>query len=209
MSSSAESSWTSLSEATSPELFEGSRSNPYIIRVDTNFPERHREFDVEYVDRIQHGEYVRQGYHIRANVSVADAGLFEATMFTGNGLNDRAMLIKGPCRSSWHSQVDEYHRRSGFCENTKEKHANTKDVIKTDESRWFHYWLLIFPVGIVLDNVILSGDPIHITMERIGVKNTIDGTDFRSSFVYWRIAKREGGFRKKQAKKESVSDMFA
>jgi hypothetical protein len=200
---------SSASKATSEASFEGSRSNPYVINVDTRWPERHREFDVEYADRIQHGEYVRQGYHIRSNVSVADAGQYEATMVKGNGLDDRAVLIKGPCRSSWHAEVEDYHRRSGFCENTKELHTNTVDAIKMDEARWFHYWLLIFPEEVVLDNVILSGDPIHVTMGRIGVHKDIGGTECRSSFVYWRIAKREGGFRKKQAKKESISDMFA
>jgi hypothetical protein len=57
--------------------------------------------------------------------------------------------------------------------------------------------------------VILSGDPMHVTMERIGVHKNVGGTECCSSFVYWRITKREGGFRKKQAKKESVTDMFA
>ena len=183
-------SWTSLSEATSEASFVGSRSNPYIIKVDTRWPERHRNFDVKYVDRIKHGEYVRQGYHIRSNVSVADATLFEATMFAGNGLKNRSVLIKGPCRSAWHNEVEDYHRRkAGFCENTKEKHGNTADAIKIDEIRRWHYWLLIFPEDVVLDNAVISGDPIHVTMERIGLKKSVGGKECRSSSVYWRIAK--------------------
>jgi hypothetical protein len=94
---------TSLSEVTSEASLLGSRLNPYIINVNTKYPKRDINFDIDYVDwiqqgveRIQHGDFVRQGFHIRSNVSVSDAALFEATMFNGrNGhvLNDRAVVV--------------------------------------------------------------------------------------------------------------------
>jgi hypothetical protein len=145
---------------------------------------------------------------MHANVSVADAALFEAMMFTTDGHRDWAMLIKGPCCSSWHITVEDYHQHSVFCENTKEKHLNTMEAINMDKARWFHYWLLIFPENVVLDNVIILGDPIHVVMERIGMKKDVNGTECRSSFVYWSISKWDGGFHKKQRPRRKLSVIY-
>jgi hypothetical protein len=199
------------SDASSDEKsFKGSKANPHIINVDTRWPERHHGFDIEFIDRIEHLDHILQGYHIRRNVSVADAANFEATMFTTDGLKDRAVLIKGPSRSSWYSDVDVYHRRADHCENTKEKHASTVEAIQKDEGRWFQYWLLIFSKDVVLENSVLSaGDPMNVKVGKIGVRKDIDGNTCLSSFVNWRIAVRGGGFRKTWIPEESVSDMFA
>lgn len=69
--------------------------------------------------------------------------------------------FKGPSRSSWYSNVDDYHCR-GFCDETKDSHTSTASKIKANKERGVQHHLLVFEEAVTLDNVIISGDPIHV-----------------------------------------------
>ena len=53
---------------------QGTKFNPHIIHVNANFPESHREFDIEKIDRFEKAGWVVQGYHIRKDVGASDKG---------------------------------------------------------------------------------------------------------------------------------------
>jgi hypothetical protein len=194
---------------TSETSFEGSKLNPHIIYVQPEWPERNREFDIEFVNRIKHGDYTRSGFHIRTQASIKDINIWSASMYQESGYENRAVLVKGPSRSHWLNNVDDYHRRTGFCNETKETHLSTVSKIATNEDRQVKFWLLIFNEDVTLDNVIFSGDPIHVDKKSIGLKEVVDGIDCVTSFVYWIIAKKHGGFRSSEALDESVPSLFA
>jgi hypothetical protein len=174
---------------------------PISSQVDPEWPERHQEFDVEYVQRIKHGDYVRSGYHIRTEVGLKDKDLWSAVMYQGAGFENRAVLVKGPCRSFWYDKIEDYHRR-GFCNETKDSHISTLSKLANNEDRRFQHWLLIFKEDVTLDNILFSGDPIHVQKKSIGLKETIETIKCRSSMLYWVITKRHGGFRRKEEKKD-------
>jgi hypothetical protein len=88
-------SWNS-GVSTSASLQEGSKMNPSVINIDVKHPERNREFDINFVEQMKHGDYIRKGYHIRVNAGVMDMDLWEARMYQGEGYNNPVILVKGP-----------------------------------------------------------------------------------------------------------------
>jgi hypothetical protein len=153
--------------------FLGSRANPHIIHVDPEFPKRHREFDIEFVQRMKHGDYSRSGFHIRTEVGLEDPDLWSAAMYQEAGYTNWAVLVKGPSRSCWYGNVEQYHRRA-FCTETQVTHASTVSKLAYDKNdRRDQYWLLVFKEDVVLDNVIFSGDPVDVEKKSIGLKKDI------------------------------------
>ena len=116
-------------------------------------------------------------------------------------------LIKAPSRSSWFDNVADYHRR-GLCAQTKDAHSSTASKIRIDPDRGVQYHLLVFDEGVVLDNGVLSGDPLIIKKSTIGLRETVNEIEFRSMMIYWVIAKRDGGYRATEETEETVADMF-
>jgi hypothetical protein len=187
--------------------FLGSRANPHIIHVDPEFPERHREFDIEFVKRMKHGNYSRSGFHIRTEVGLEDPDLWSAAMYQEAGYTNRAVLVKGPSSSCWYGNVEQYHRHA-FCTETQVAHASTVSKLAYDKNdRRDQYWLLVFKEDVVLDNVIFSNDPVDVEKKSIGLKKDIRGVECRSSMVYWVIAKKHGGFRRKEERKDTFEGM--
>lgn len=138
--------------------FAGSKSNPYILHVDSNYPERNREFDIHHMDTIEHGDFHRSGYNIRVKTYITDVPFWSAQM--QNGIpdhEDRAILVKGPSRDATHDLIDEYHRKLD-CAHTKDAHSKTSIAISQAPERQVSYWLLLFKEGVKLDNVVFSGD---------------------------------------------------
>jgi len=190
-----------------PVSNEGSRDNPYIINVNVTNPEGNREFDIQEVDKILHNNWARQGFHIRTHIGVHDKKYWNATMYRERPeLEDRAILVTGRCRPSVYDEIDEYHRKQYSCQATKTKHRNTAGEIKQDPGRLFKHWLLIFPEGIVLDNVIISGDHRDILMKSIGVKEKKEDNTSCTLFVNWVVALRDGGFRAKASDDDDEED---
>ena len=92
--------------------FEGSKNNPYIQHVNSDFCERNREFDIHHMDTIAHGDFDRSGYSIRVKTFVTDGYLWSAQMYTkAPGYEERAILVKGPSRDATHDLIEEYHRK--------------------------------------------------------------------------------------------------
>lgn len=174
---------------------EGSRNNPYIIHVNVRQPEANREFCIQEVDKILHNNWARKGFHIRTHVGLDDKKYWSASMYRDNpSIEDRAVLIKGRSRPSCYDMTDDYHRKANACYATKTKHRNTTSQIKNDPERFYKHWLLIFPEGLVFDNVIISGDHHDILINSIGVREKNEKHSTNTKFVYWVIALRDGGF---------------
>jgi hypothetical protein len=88
-----------LSHPINISSFLGSRANPHIIHVDPEFPERHWEFDIEFVERMKHGDYSRSGFHIRTKVGLKDPDLWSAAMYQEAGYTNWALFLeKSNCR---------------------------------------------------------------------------------------------------------------
>jgi hypothetical protein len=200
---------TSSSASSDPSGMNGSKANPWIIYVDCGLPERNREFDIEYVPSINHGKYVRPGFHIQTNTSHKDQTKWSASM-----VDSRRVLIKGPSRSDWFNHLGSFHRRDE-CQTTKDRQTETSQAIKKNEDRQIQYWLLIFDATVTLDNVILSGDPIRVTKNKIAITADLrpeaDGTKVvaLTVMVYWKIAMRDGGYlREEEDDDDSLSDLM-
>jgi hypothetical protein len=167
--------------------------NPRVILVDSTHPERNADFDIQYVRGIEHEGYKRNGFHIRITIAPLDRDIWSATMYTDNPtLANRAILVKGPSRSSWYKEFESFSKKIQ-CDATAEYHEETVGKIDRDEDRQFAYWLLVFPEGTFLDNVILSGDQINVKKKVIGVVNVIDGIEYRCITSNWRVSDKFGG----------------
>jgi hypothetical protein len=122
---------SSVDESSDISKMIGSKFNPHVINVNIEYPEMNLMFDVQFVKDFKHGDFVRSGFHIRAQTSVKDIDTWAATMYQGPGYeNHSAVLIKAPSRSSWFDNVADYHRRTGYCKETKEAHVTTASMIK-------------------------------------------------------------------------------
>ena len=164
----------------------GTKLNPHIISVDTRFPEAHREFDVEEVDRIEHEHWAVKGYHIRTDVGCNDKKEWVAKMVKYNGEENKAILIKGKTRKSCYSELTTYHHQDTL-KFVKEKHLKTKMQLKERADRDYSFWLLVFPKDVILDNSILSGSNKTVMMKTSGTSEIKGTRNFLTPFVYWQI----------------------
>lgn len=178
----------SFASLTEHEMYrEGTKNNPFVIKVDPNYPESHREFDVEKIDRMEHNTWVFQGYHIRVDVGLLDKRHWEAKMINSvEGYQNRSILVKGVSRKSFYGENESYHHQVGFCVHTKEQHQHTTAKIKADPDRFNQYWILLFPEE--LDNAILSGNNRLLLKYTTGVLEAKGAVTSRVPFVYWKIA---------------------
>lgn len=123
---SASTGWDSLSmtDTFDPETMsltsDGTKEKPFVIFVDNEYPERHREFDIQYVEDVEHNQYMRNAYHIRKEVAIQDREKWCATIPHGRypHLAGRIVQIRGPSRSFWFSSPKYYHdaAKSQVCE---------------------------------------------------------------------------------------------
>ena len=76
--------------------FRGSRANPVDVDVNHHFPERNNIFDIQFVPRIEHNGWARQGYHIRTAIGIEDDKHWSARMDPAE--ETRSILICGRSR---------------------------------------------------------------------------------------------------------------
>jgi hypothetical protein len=175
----------------------GSKTNPNIILVNKEFPERNGEFDVQYVQGIALEGSKRNGWHIRIRISMQDSKLWKAVVYFGSdpALAYRTILIKGPSREGWLTEHAAFGKKIQ-CAATTEYHQETVTQIALADDRKVKYWLLVFPEGTYFDNVALSADPFRINMNVHGIVQTHDGSkrnEFRTVTANWRIVDKFGG----------------
>lgn len=188
---------------------EGSKTNPYIINVNVAYPECNREFDITFVQGMEHKSYLRDGFHIRKNVSIKDRELWHAKM-CHHGEGDEsldAIMVTGPSRDFWMFR-EEYHRKL-TCTPTKHAHAASSNSIMLNADRQISYWKLIFPMDIKLSNVIFSGDQEHIKKEMVGMKCVEGSETYSACVVFWRVADLTVGRLIEAEKETSVADLFS
>lgn len=175
----------------------GTYENPWIVPVDTEEPERTRDFEVVYVNQIRVQNHQRAAFHIRKMIEVDDRGLWEATIpfelsQENTKFRNRCVLVRGPSRPSWFRTNDQYHR-AVTCQATADAHAALQLEIEADDSRrGISYWLIVFPPSILLDNRIISGDPEKVNMATIPMKKDIGNTEIKAMAASWVVAVQGG-----------------
>ena len=179
----------------------GTKEYPYIVMLNNALPERNMGFEVSLID-IQHNNYMQKAYHIRKIVSVPDEEEWTATIPVEEypELAKRAVLVVGPLQDFWYQCAKHYHQNNLFCNNTKTAHTALETKIKeAHDTRKYAYWLLVFPKGSELENIIFSADEIDIKREENHMEapikvydeedELVDGT-LLGLDVSWRVALR-------------------
>ena len=115
-------------------------------------------------------------------------------------LAKRAILIRGPSQSHWYGTSVYNEDVKNLCNRTGLVQKSEQSAIPSSLDRKYSYWVIVFPEGVVLENLTLSGNETHIskgTLDMIGMI-TFDGPsvpasekkyhEFLGTDVYWRIA---------------------
>ena len=123
-------------------------------------------------------------------------------------LKDRAVLVKGPCQNSAFFELDNYHRRN-WSAGTKNCHVNAVKGIMESPERQYQYWLIVFPIGVILDNVILSGDPGEVSKRSIFVTEKYETVESKTLFLNWVISCRDGGYSARREAQGTLADDLA
>jgi hypothetical protein len=177
----------------------GTKENPIVIAVNTTSPELNVIFDIERVEQMKKDGWVYNGFHIRALSFEPDVQYYEATMCTKyDQYEGRAILISAPSRSFLLSLLGGYHAVVG-CPSTLTAHNVTKEALSDVGSpRKKQWYLLVFPLGILLNNAVFSNGAELIEKKVVKLTvaaNTVTGVVDSLSFtpVYWCIAEHGTG----------------
>jgi hypothetical protein len=192
--SSAPFSWSSYQN--------GTQKNPWIIMVDIEYPERNREFDIQFVENMKRGKYERNGFHIRVTVAALDFKKYSATLPPQSQYpaeyKKRIIIVKGPSHNAWYKNYKLYHAAGNKvnCTSTAKSHKQTTLKIGKDLERQEVYWLLVFPSCIQLANQVFSDDEFVVPIGKNALINlaaeNISKQDLRQLTLFWKIAV-EGG----------------
>jgi hypothetical protein len=172
----------------------GTKQDPMIIIVDKNFHEHHREFFIHHLPSFVHEGYSREGWKVWISTYWRDRKLWSMMIYqsTHVDLANRSVMVKGPSRPCW-AGMDAKWKEKLNCTATTQQCAAATKAVQQDESRHFKYWLIVFPEGTHLDNVILSGDPFKVKGKIKGIMEEIGGNEHRYHTMNWKIADRNGG----------------
>jgi len=152
----------------------GTKENPFHVAIDPDFPERNvGGFFVQHVEKMRHGNYERNGFHIRSLTCPSFKDWLGCIPDNPpDELFGRVIEIRRPSLPVFFKNNDHYHRKEPVCERTVDAHKATLTDIKQDVSRRFLYFWLIFPPGTVLDNRVFSKD--DTILETNGLGLTVD-----------------------------------
>jgi hypothetical protein len=194
---------------------DGTRERPWIVPINPEYPEQNiAGFFVQPVEKMTHGRYERNGFHIR---TVGDTN-FKKWLATipqnvDPGLQDRVIQFRKPSVSPFFKDNESYHEEID-CLATKNANNGTMIAIEeVEERKWLYLWL-VFPNGTVLDNRVFSSDDEIVQMEGHGLaipKEEIDDDledDFKGVGLYWRIAEKGGLRIADRAGKSKMSSLF-
>ena len=131
---------------------------------------------------IEYSGWKRDAVKIQKLVSLEDISAWSAMMTSNN-----KVVIQGPPFDALYlSTLDSYHRDDIDSEESKE-HMRLKEAIESDPSCQVAYYELDFG-NMFFDNVIFSGDPVHVKMETKGVVKKIGNHEVKAMFVSWTLA---------------------
>ena len=79
---------------------------------------------------------------------------------------------------------------ANFCDKTKEQYSILETAIKNDKSRYWCYWLLVFPKSTYFENHTFSDDAIQIKKHNLDFEEEVLGgaVIVTGEDIYWRIA---------------------
>ena len=167
--------------------------------VNIDFPERNREFEIQFVNNMKKGKFERHGFHIRMPVAALDYNKFSVTVpeFGAYSLEfkRRLLAVKGPSQNAWYKDYKLYHQTNA-CASTLKAHKKTTINIGKDFERQLTHWLLVFPPPISLSNQVFSDDegtvPVSKNSLVILAADNISKKDLRQVVLFWKIAVNGG-----------------
>lgn len=186
--------------------FLGSKLNPRIIHVNTDFPEMNPPFEVIDVDHIEANGYAYQGVEIRTLIPVGDHVNCHAWM-----KGESSILIKLPSRNKALDALSSFHRKDINSEAAKVRFF-AKGAVDLNKSRQAICWELRFPEGYVLNNYALSGLEEEISREDRGFSYEHKDASFSVTVnccaVTWRVAKAKTGYKLDKNDSKELKEMF-
>lgn len=200
------SSWSFTPSRAESENFLGSKLNPRIIHVTTDFPEMNFPFEVIDVDHIEANGYAYQGVEIRTLIPVGDHVNCHAWM-----KGESSILIKLPSRNKALDALSSFHRKDINSEAAKVREV-AKGAVDFNKSRQAIWWELRFPEGYVLNNYALSGCEEEISREDRGFSYELKDASFSMTInccaVTWRVAKAKTGHKLDKNDSKELKEMF-
>lgn len=147
-----------LAEANNVSYFQtGSKYRPYVIAVDPTNPEQHGGFfHIIYVPSMKKDGRSNPGYVLRTVVAMNDYANWDMDIPADlpEEYKDRAVVVRGVAMNYYLLNNHRYHQ-SGTevtCEDTMYAHNVALLKLQADQHRKFAHWLIIFPVGTIIDN---------------------------------------------------------
>ena len=208
----------------------GTVKNPWVIPICLDkMAERHREFDVQFVENInQDGFFTRSGFHIRRPVACPDMNDWEADIPTDDYdemWRGRLIRFRGPAQDFWIRDTERYHAGIGReskikCDATFNAHSATEVAIEESKEHWraSAYWIMVFPPGVQLENKIFSLDDniVPVTKNPLKLKKdhpeNLFNKEILAMTLFWRIAlkggKKIGGKQSEKKKEAEAKSMF-
>jgi hypothetical protein len=163
---------------------DGSVAKPYVIFVNEGKPEAHNGFVIFKVPSAKANGLIFDKYEIRLSIAVEDLQSWTASIPTEEdmvpmamdpSIQGRVVLVKGRSVDAYNRDVDLINDRLGEqCASTRDVRVAAMSEIQVQAlNRAFSRYLIVFPVGVVLDNAILSNDRFVLRTQYAGLRHVI------------------------------------
>jgi len=184
----------------------GSADYPFLVIVDPEHPEQNWGFEVSRVSGIEHNNYTRDAYHIRKTTHPTQEDDWQMTIPSEKypKLAGRALLCGGPSQDIWTMDAERYHDEEyqdnealiKMCDKTKIVHQTLQTAITENPTRKIVWYLLVFPIGTVFENFVLSQNDTRVLKGQLDFCDDflIGGEEYEvlGAGVFWRIALKGG-----------------
>ena len=173
----------------------GTQNDPYVIAVCDDFPESHHQLlNIQKVQNILHNTVVYDGYLCRFICLTPEIPLYKAVMVTEGEFAHRALWFMAP------SDPFLLKLLSGFCNDLNCESAKvalnlTASAVKGSE-REMHYYFIVFPPPVTIDNAIFSNDSTNVTFAsfpKMGGNANGLHADTNFGAMYFRVGIRGSG----------------
>jgi hypothetical protein len=107
----------------------GTKGRPYIILAEPSHPEQNFPFDITPLEGVEYNDYDHNGFHVRMAVAPPDMNAWKAFIPTSKefpklaSLIGRVVMVKGPSRNYWISDVGGCTIRRGWIAKSPRQHS--------------------------------------------------------------------------------------
>ena len=201
----------------------GTKKSPYLTYVDLEYPERNREFDIEFVSGMKYKQHHYNGYEIRFVPDAPDADAYEMSIPSSlpkhvKKYKGRALAVRGPSRRHFITDTQRFRnkrvsKQRCVCDATFEQQSGTELAINDNEEQKLSHWMLLFPEGVAFDNRVFSDDESNVLCKSVGLDskaaNNSLGMDLQAIVVFWRVAQKHAARRiAEAAPRQDLTDIF-